>query len=263
MGGQPLAGRIIAITRPAGQADGLCATLSALGAEALRFPLLTVAPVDDPAPLRVAAQHLADYAMVFFVSPNAVRHALDVMLPVAPWPPGVAVATVGKGSEAVLAERGFRGVIAPDQSFDSEAVLALPAFQPAAVAGRRILILRGDGGRDLLGQTLTERGARVDYLTCYHRSGPADDPAPLLACARAGRLSALTITSSEGLGYLRTLPGTEILLGLPLFVPHPRIAARAGETGFSRVIVTDAGDSGLVAGLIAHFAPRNHNTYPG
>lgn len=263
MGGQPLAGRIIAITRPAGQADGLCATLAALGAEALRFPLLTVAPVDDPAPLRVAAQHLADYAMVFFVSPNAVRHALDVMLPVAPWPPGVAVATVGKGSEAVLAERGFRGVIAPDQSFDSEAVLALPAFQPAAVVGRRILILRGDGGRDLLGQTLTERGARVDYLTCYHRSGPADDPTPLLACARAGRLSALTITSSEGLGYLRALPGAEILLGLPLFVPHPRIAARAGETGFSRVIVTDAGDSGLVAGLIAHFAPRNHNTYPG
>lgn len=263
MAGQPLAGRIIAITRPAGQADTLCATLAALGAEPLRFPLLTVAPVDDPAPLRAMAGHLADYSMVFFVSPNAVRHALDVMLPVAPWPSGVAVATVGKGSEAVLAERGFQGVIAPEQGFDSESVLALPAFQPAAVAGRRILILRGDGGRDLLGQTLVERGARVDYLTCYHRSGPATDPAPLLASAKAGRLSALTITSSEGLGYLRALPGAEALLDLPLFVPHPRIAGRAGETGFSRVIVTEAGDSGLVAGLVAHFAPRNHNTYPG
>ncbi|KAB2969786.1 uroporphyrinogen-III synthase [Zoogloea sp.] len=263
MGGQPLAGRIIAITRPAGQADGICATLAALGAEPLRFPLLTVAAVDDPAPLQAMARRLADYSMVFFVSPNAVRHALDVMLPVAPWPPGVVVATVGKGSEAVLAARGFRDVIAPDQGFDSESVLALPAFQPAAVAGRRILILRGDGGRDLLGQTLAARGARVDYLTCYHRSGPATDPARLLDCARAGRLSALTITSSEGLGYLRALPGAEALLELPLFVPHPRIAGRAAETGFSRVIVTEAGDSGLVAGLVDHFAPRNRNTYPG
>ena len=143
MGGQPLAGRIIAITRPTGQAEGLCATLMALGAETLRFPLLTVAPVDDPAPLQAMARHLADYAMVFFVSPNAVRHALDVMLPMAPWPPGVAVATVGKGSEAVLAERGFRDVIAPDQGFDSEAVLAGPVEPFADVrAGIAELLLR-------------------------------------------------------------------------------------------------------------------------
>jgi uroporphyrinogen-III synthase len=57
-------------------------------------------------------------------------------------------------------------------AFDSESVLALPAFQAPAVAGRRVLILRGDGGRDLLGDTLRARGAEVEYLTCYHRNGP-------------------------------------------------------------------------------------------
>ena len=263
MGDKPLAGRSIVVTRPTGQADSLCAALAGLGAEVLRFPLLTISPVADPAPLAAVARRLADFSLVFFVSPNAVNFALDAMLPVAPWPAGVRVATVGKGSEAALAARGFDGVIAPQSGFDSESVLALPAFQPEAVAGRRVLILRGDGGRDLLGDTLTARGARVEYLTCYRRSGPSGDPAPLVERARAGRLDALTLTSSEGVAHLLALPGVTALTGIPVFVPHPRIAGAATDGGFARVIATGPGDRGLVDGLVTHFAVRNHNTYPG
>ncbi|WP_153162642.1 uroporphyrinogen-III synthase [Zoogloea sp. 1C4] len=263
MAGQPLAGRSVVVTRPAGQADSLCAALAALGAEPLRFPLLTITPVADPAPLQDAARRLADFALAFFVSPNAVNLALDAMLPIAPWPGSTLVATVGKGSEAALAARGFADVIAPQSGFDSESVLALPAFQPGAVAGRRVLILRGDGGRDLLGDTLVQRGATVEYLTCYHRSGPADDPAPLVARARDGRLDALTLTSSEGVAHLTALPGAAELRPVPVFVPHPRIAAAARDAGFSTVIATGAGDQGLIDGLIDHFSARNHNAYPG
>jgi uroporphyrinogen-III synthase len=165
MGGQPLRGRSIVVTRPAGQADSLCAALAALGAEPLRFPLLTISPVADPAPLEAVARRLAEFELAFFVSPNAVNFALDVMLPVAPWPAELRVATVGKGSEAALAARGFTRVIAPQSGFDSESVLALPAFQAPALTGRRVLILRGDGGRDLLGDTLSARGAIVEYIT--------------------------------------------------------------------------------------------------
>lgn len=263
MGGQPLAGRSIVVTRPAGQADGLCAALEALGAEPLCFPLLTIAPVADPAPLQAMARHLGEFSLAFFVSPNAVRFALDAMLPVAPWPAGLKVATVGKGSEAALAERGFTGVIAPSIGFDSESVLALPAFQVDAVNGRRVLVLRGDGGRDLLGDTLTARGARVEYLTCYHRGGPADDPAPLVERARAGRLDALTLTSSEGVAHLLALPGADVLKAVPVFVPHPRIAAAAEEGGFARVVLTGPGDRGLIDGLAAHFAAGKPSAYPG
>lgn len=260
----PLAGRSVLITRPAGQADSLCAALAALGAEPLRFPLLTISPVADLSPLQAAAQHLGDFALVFFVSPNAVSFALDAMLPViGAWPADVAVATVGKGSEAALAARGFRDVIAPSDGFDSEAVLALPAFQPVAVAGRQVLILRGDGGRDLLGDTLKARGALVEYLTCYHRRGPAEDFAPILARARAGRLDALTLTSSESVGHLRALPENSALLEIPVFVPHPRIAAAAREAGFATVIATGAGDQGLIDGLAGHFSDRKHITYTG
>ncbi len=263
MGGQPLAGRSIVVTRPAGQADGLCAALEALGAEPLCFPLLTIAPVADPAPLQAMARRLGEFSLAFFVSPNAVRFALDAMLPVAPWPAGLKVATVGKGSEAALAERGFTGVIAPSIGFDSESVLALPAFQVDAVNGRRVLVLRGDGGRDLLGDTLTARGARVEYLTCYHRGGPADDPALLVERARAGRLDALTLTSSEGVAHLLALPGVDMLKAVPVFVPHPRIAAAAEEGGFAQVVLTGPGDRGLIDGLAAHFAAGKPSAYPG
>lgn len=263
MGEQPLAGRSIVITRPAGQADGLCAALAALGAEPLRYPLLTISPVTDMAPLAAMARRLGEFSLAFFVSPNAVNLGLDALLRERPWPAGLAVSTVGKGSEAALAARGFGRIIAPDSGFDSESVLALPAFQTAAVAGRRVLILRGDGGRDLLGDTLRARGAEVEYLTCYHRGGPVDDPEPLLARARRGRLDALTLTSSEGLAYLEALPGVEALRGVPVFAPHPRIGERARGAGFAPVITTAAGDSGLIDGLVAHFSVPNHNTYPG
>ena len=254
MSGLPLAGRTVAVTRPAAQADSLCAALVRLGAEPLRFPLLTITAVADPAPLQAVAGHLGDFDLAFFVSPNAVNFALDALLPVAPWPARLAVATVGLGSEAALAVRGFHDVIAPRAGFDSESVLALPEFQAEAVAGRRVLILRGDGGRDLLGNTLIERGAHVDYLTCYHRGGPDADPAPLFEHARRGRLDALTVTSSEGIAHLLALPGWAVLADVPLFVPHPRIAEAARRGGFATVIPTGPGDSGLLDGLRAHFA---------
>ena len=263
MGEQILAGRSIVITRPVGQAESLCSALAALGAEPLRFPLLTIVPVHDTAALEAMARRLGEFSLAFFVSPNAVNLGLDALLRGGAWPAGLAVATVGKGSEAALAARGFRQVIAPASGFDSESVLALPAFQAPEVAGKRVLILRGDGGRDLLGDTLLARGAEVEYLTCYHRRGPVDDPAPLLERARSGRLDALTLTSSEGLDYLQAMPGGDALLGVPVFVPHPRIGERARQAGFARVNITAAGDSGLIDGLIAHFSARNHNTYPG
>lgn len=256
MGRLPLAGRTIVVTRPAAQADGLCAALAGLGAEALRFPLLTITPVHDPAAYAALHARLraGDFSLAFFVSPNAVHCALDGLLPHGPLPATLQLSTVGRGSEAALAARGFEQVIAPESGFDSESVLALPAFQPAAVAGRRVLILRGDGGRDLLGDTLAQRGAQVEYFSCYRRSGPVDDPAPLLARARARGLDALSLTSSEAVGHLLALPGVEVLFPVPVFAPHPRIVHAARKAGFHQVIPTEAADRGLLDGLLAHFS---------
>jgi len=88
-----------------------------------------------------------------------------------PWPPGLKVATVGQGSREELMQRGFAQVISPAAQSDSEALLDLPEL--AKVRGRRIVIFRGDGGRQLLGETLAQRGASVEYAACYRRVLPA------------------------------------------------------------------------------------------
>ncbi len=255
----PLAGRLIAVTRPAGQAATLCAGIEQAGGTALLFPVLAISPADDRASLDAAIAALETFDLAFFVSPNAVQYALEAVRARRAWPAAVAVATVGKGSERALAAYGFSHVIAPDTGFDSEAVLALPEFAASAVRGRSIVIFRGDGGRDLLGQTLAERGAQVTYATCYRRGLPAIDPALLLAPARAGRLDALLLTSSEGVRNLALMIGAEAMPALrtvPVFAPHPRIAAHAREAGFGRVTETAPGDQGMLRALAQYFGSK-------
>ncbi|HRP97498.1 MAG TPA: uroporphyrinogen-III synthase [Rhodocyclaceae bacterium] len=256
MPAESLKGRRIVVTRPAGQAESLCAAIEARGGIALRFPVLAISPAADTGGLEVVVAQLDAFDLAFFVSPNAVRHALEFILARRTWPPRVAVATVGKGSERALHELGFEHVIAPQAGFDSEAVLALPEFGETAVAGRRIVIFRGDGGRDLLGDTLKRRGARVDYVTCYRRHRPDLDAQPLLDLARRGELAAITLTSSEGVGHFSAMLGSEgmtTVRALPVFASHPRIVACAHDAGFANVIETAPGDAGLIASLERHF----------
>ncbi|WP_408003473.1 uroporphyrinogen-III synthase [Pseudothauera nasutitermitis] len=255
----PLAGRRIAVTRPEEQAGALCEAIAARGGTALRFPVMAIEGLADPAALHAVADRLDEFDLAFFVSPNAVRHALGAILARRAWPSGVIVSTVGKGSERTLAEYGFQQVIAPDSGFDSEAVLALPAFAEQAVRGRAVLVLRGDGGRDLLGDTLRARGARVEYVTCYRRVLPKVDADTLRSAAVRGELDAISLTSSEGVRNLLDLLGGALpaaLAGVPAFASHPRIADAACEAGFARVIDTPPGDAALLDALAAHFGGR-------
>ena len=256
MGGA-LAGRTIAVTRPTAQADALCHAIEEAGGEAFRFPLLEIVPVTDPAVFAPVVARFDTFDFVFFVSPNAVEHGLAGLLQTRSWPPGLRVAVVGQGSARALDAHGFTGVIAPAEGFDSEAVLALPAFAPEAVRGRAVLIVRGDSGRELLGETLTARGARVEYLSCYHRHCPAADPALLLERVVRGRLDALSVTSSEAVDHLARIideKGLARLSRVPVFVSHPRIAARCHQHGLEQTIIASGtGNDALLRALIAFF----------
>ncbi|MCX7896267.1 MAG: uroporphyrinogen-III synthase [Rhodocyclaceae bacterium] len=249
-----MAGRHVVVTRPAGQATHLAERLRELGAEPVVFPTLAIEKV-DPTPLLEAAIRLDAYDWAVFVSPNAVDMALSVILSRRSWPLGLRAATVGKSSEARLAAHGVLDVVAPSERFDSEALLALPEF--ANVAGKRVIIFRGDHGRDLFGDVLRMRGADVDYVTCYRRVMPRLDPAPLLELWQAGRLDALTLTSSEGLRNFWQMIGR---LGqgfcrqTPAFVPHVRIAEQARALGLATVVLTPPADEGLIQGLLRYFS---------
>ena len=258
---RPLAGRRIVVTRPAGQAQHLADLIAAAGGEAVLVPVLTISDVEDGAPLVAMAGRLEQFDLAVFVSPNAVERALPRLLAQRSWPAQTRVATVGKGSERALARFGLTRVIAPQRRFDSEALLELPELQD--MAGRRVVIFRGDGGRELLGDTLIARGASVEYLGCYRRGKPHSGAATLAALWARGELDALTVTASEGLRNLCAMvdgPGRQALAQTPLFVPHARIAEAAASVGLTRVIVTPPGDEGLLAGLIAHFSSLRHGS---
>lgn len=250
---QPLSGLKIVVTRPREQAAGLAQRIAALGGEPLIFPLLEITSLSDSPDLRAQVARLADYDLAIFISPNAARHGLQAVLADGHLPPGLRIASVGPGSSKVLRELGVNEVLEPQGQFDSEALLALPELQ--AVQGWRVMIFRGESGRELLGDTLKERGAQVEYAACYQRSKPQQDASVLLG----QRLDALTASSSEALGYLGEMlgaTGLTQLQGLPLFVPHPKIAEAARHLGWRQVIATAGADDGLLAGLVTWATQR-------
>ncbi|MFO1397803.1 MAG: uroporphyrinogen-III synthase [Burkholderiales bacterium] len=248
---RPLAGAGIVVTRPARQAAGLVAQLATLGARPLVVPAIVILPPADRGPLDRAHASLASCAAAIFVSANAAEYGAP---PKGQWPAHVRAFAPGPGTAAALAAVGVPEVAVPDTTFDSEGLLALPALRD--VRGKRIVIFRGDGGREVLGDTLRERGAQVDYVACYRRAAPASGIDGLAHALRDGHVHAFTVTSSEGLDNLWTLfdaTTRERVRRLPFFVPHPRIAERAQALGLTAV-VTPGADAGLVAGLLEWFA---------
>jgi uroporphyrinogen-III synthase len=160
------------------------------------------------------------------------------------------VAAVGGGTRRELEKHGVADVIAPQSGADSEALLALPELQN--VAGKRVAILRGDGGRALLGDTLAARGARVEHVTCYRRVAPK---APARAWRR-GELAAVTVSSGQGLANLFEVLDPELLRATPLFVPHPRIAEQARTLSAREVVLAGHSDEQMLEALVAYF--RSH-----
>jgi uroporphyrinogen-III synthase len=244
----PLANLNIAITRPREQAAGLVQRVTQLGGRPLLFPLLEIAPVNDDQALLQQMSRLPQTDLAIFISPNAVHYGMAAIRAAGELPASVKIAAVGQSSATALRELGVADVIVPATRFDSEGLLALAELQN--VAGKRVMILRGDGGRELLGDTLRARGATVDYVCCYLRGKADADAAALLASAP----DAITVTSSEALQHLwDTLDeqGRARLAAVPLFVPHARIAAAARQQGWQQVVVTESGDDGLMSGLVA------------
>ena len=255
MSAPALGGRRVVVTRPAGQAAHLAALIGAAGGEPLLFPVLEIFDAHDLRPALALIERLEMFDLAIFISANAVDKALALVGARRSWPPALRVVTVGRGSERALRRHGFTAVIAPAERFDSEGLLELPELKQ--LAGKRVVIFRGEGGRELLGETLSARGAVVEYAECYRRGPPHADPAPLLALCARGGLDAFTVTSSEGLANLHALlgeAGRPCLQNTPLFAPHERIAAAARALGVRTVVLTAPGDEGLIAGLSAFFA---------
>ena len=251
------------MTRPAGQAAGLAALIRESGGEPLELPAIEIRDLADLTPFHAVADRLESFDHAIFVSRNAVRKAFALMgarRAGRPWPTRLQVATVGAGSREELAAHGLTDVIAPAAQADSEALLALPEF--ASIAGQRIVIFRGEGGRKYLGETLAARGAVVEHAACYQRVMPQAGRARLEAAWAQGKVDAILVSSAEGLANLLEMLGGDAaqrLAGTAIFVPHSRVAGEAARQGLAQVRVAGPGDAQMTAALVAYFSGASYN----
>jgi uroporphyrinogen-III synthase len=266
-----LGGRGVLVTRPAAQARELCRLIEEAGGRPVPFPTVEIRPSRSPDAARALLRAGCD--LVIFISRNAVEHALALLPDRAALTGGLAgdstgpssvegsgeataagsgpqLAAVGRATATAMQEAGLAPHLVPASGFDSESLLALPAL--TRVAGKRVLIVRGEGGRAKLGETLTQRGASVAYAEVYQRVPPATDAAALVPEWQQS-LSFVTATSDEILvNLLAMVPEAEHrwLRRLPLAVLSDRNASTAIELGFRIVAVSkEPSDAGLCDAL--------------
>lgn len=250
-----LTGINILVTRPIHQSTFLAESIHASGGNPILLPVLEIADVTDITPLIDLINRLDEFDWAVFVSPNAVTKSMDLITKQRTLPPYLKIAAVGKGTADTLRRYGINEILIPIERFDSEALLKSEELQN--MTEKHVVIFRGNGGRALLGDTLAQRGAHIEYAECYLRRKPNIDSAPLLAAWSQGKIHAVIITSSEGLHNLFDIIGTlgqQLLKTTPVFTAHERIAQAARELGLKKIVkVPYAGDEGLLKGLYIYF----------
>lgn len=219
----PLEGAGVLVTRPRHQSAELVQAISDAGGRAVEFPVIDIAP-RSPAAIAAELDTLPAPDIAVFVSRNAVEHGIDAV------PPGCRIAAVGDATAAAVAAAGRHADIVPASGYDSEALLAEAALD--SVAGLHVRIVRGNGGRELLGDTLRDRGAQVHYLAVYERRRHVLEEADVAALDDG--------FAAGGIHYVlaMSLSSLEHLLGLLPHDSRERLATARLVSPSARVLKT-------------------------
>jgi uroporphyrinogen-III synthase len=243
-----LTGIGVAITRPVDQAKKLAALITEAGGTPILFPLIEITPLSDYSQFEAVISEINSYDWAIFISSNAVQNGMPKLLK-----QGIALnknlgtlkfAAIGPVTSKELQSFGVTNVLSPKDRFDSESLLALPEM--TNVAGKKVMIFRGVGGRDVLAETLKQRGATVTFAECYQRINPQTDCDLLANLYSENKLQGIVVTSSEAMRHLLDLAGNaEWLRNVTLFVNHARITELPLQLGL-KVLVADAlGDEAM------------------
>jgi len=268
----------VLLTRPVGQVEALASAIALQGGATLCLPLLSIVPVQERGDIeRVKARILALDAcdIAIFISTNAAHLGLEWIENYWPQlPVGLEAYAVGPGTAAVLRQHPWP-VHCATTGVTSEDLLALPGLQQ--VQGKRIALFRGKGGRELLAETLRERGAQVDYIELYTRQVPTHTRTEVLEALQQKRINCVVLTSLQIFeSFLSLLKGPEqppTALDLPqdtpanpllvlqqtltLIVPSARVEQNARRAGFIHVLNAGGADDQTVLACLRH-CPAGH-----
>lgn len=252
--------KTLLVTRPLSQGQALCEQLQARGFVVHHVPVMEIEPLTETsavAHVQDCFSRLASYHGIMVVSLNAAEQALSWLVRY-PLLPTQKIFSVGKTTADFLQQapafQGVSPVLYPRQKMDSEGLLALTEMAQAAVQGKRFLLLRGEGGRELIARTLETRGATVESCELYRRRVPGQNAAVLQACLPA--IDGMVLNSVESLENFLLLAGKVPVTDKVLVVPGNRVADAARQAGFQHIIVaanaTDAAILDVMPGAFAH-----------
>jgi uroporphyrinogen-III synthase len=249
--------RLLIVTRPPAQAAAWVQALQALGLSAQALPLIAIAPAADSTTVVKAWQRLLEFALLMFVSANAVQQFFALRPANTVWPPSLRAGATGPGTAAALLAAGLSEsqVVRPAidaPSFDSEALWAQLAHE--RWSGRKVLVVRGEDGRDWLADVLQAQGAQVEFVAAYQRQLPqlSDADEALLQQAQADPASHLWLfSSSQAVAHLCVLAPAADWRSSVALASHARIAQAAREAGFGDVDVVAPSAAAVVGRLHA------------
>lgn len=244
----PLMGRTVVVTRPLAQAGSICESLERMQAKVVYFPTIRITAVKNIASAKKILRQLEAYDMVIFISTNAVHYAVKVAQELGLSFQHKRLAAIGLATRTTLENYGFEVSITAATRFTSEALLAHARLQQ--LAGQKILIVRGSGGREHLRQELQSRGAQVDYAEVYQRQLPTPRNTTDL-CTLPEQDAAVLIHSAESVQNLCSLCSInerQWLTHVTLIVGSERIAEAASSVGCVKnlIIAENSSDEAML-----------------
>lgn len=256
MSAQPLRGYHLLVTRPQAQAEPWVKQLTALGAEVSAQPMMMIQALTDNASQRhITNRVLAfdEYHKAIFISQNAVHYGMQWLDRYWPQLPiGIEWFAIGKATSRAL-ENNHQGLVlsVAAGAMNSESLLQLPQLQQ--LSGQKIVIFRGQGGRDHLAQQLQARGAFVDYCELYQRLSPEPGQGLDPSFRQTSQRPVVSVHSGETLTNLCSILPADDLLWLQqqiILVPGERVAALAQHAGFSQIAIAEnASHEGMINAL--------------
>ena len=247
----------VLVTRPLHQHASLCSAIEDNGGEAKHFPLFAIEPVNEPIlvqQIKTKVENLDNYQLIIFISTNAVKYG-------APWindywqrfPVGVGVLAMGPSTARKVSIELDCGVVTSDAGASSEDILLLDEL--ADISGSKVAIVRGIGGRELLAESLRQRGAGVDYIEVYRRMPTQKSGEELATVFRQENINIFVVTSGESLARLDRLIKDTVQLAhtirsIPIIVPSNRVAKDAAQLGYTKVkLALGADDEAIINAL--------------
>lgn len=254
-----LSDRTILVTRPDPQGGELVDMIAKKGGKPIFFPTIAFSPPPNEKVLQHALQQLGEQDYLVFISPQAVYSSIPFIRKL--WPemsPKTQFFAIGAGTKKALHDAGYVATLCPPEEWNSEGLLAMPAFH--SIENKKIAVFRGMGGRELVDQILSDRGAQVLPVIVYERVIPNNDTTPVIEELKHRTIDAVICTSFEGVQNLKTLLGEEawpLLQRLPLFVVSERIKSLAQDLGFQTIWVTQRASNESIVERLMQVLPAH------